>query len=49
MARYLSTTLEKRGVSCVAELLDRDASRICEAVWWAGAAGERLVHDRCEK
>jgi hypothetical protein len=25
--------LEKRGVSCVAELLDKDAPRTCEAVW----------------
>lgn len=33
MARYLSVTLEKRGVSCVAELLDKDAPRTCEAVW----------------
>lgn len=33
MPRYLSITLEKRGVSCVAELLDADAPRTCEAVW----------------
>lgn len=33
MARYLSIALEKRGVSCVAELLDADAPRTCEAVW----------------
>lgn len=33
MARYLSVTLEKRGVFCVAELLDKDAPRTCEAVW----------------
>lgn len=33
MPRYLSITLEKRGVSCVAELLDKDAPRTCEAVW----------------
>ncbi|GAA2352445.1 DUF3830 family protein [Saccharopolyspora halophila] len=33
MARYLSIALEKRGVSCVAELLDDDAPRTCEAVW----------------
>ncbi|WP_243787783.1 DUF3830 family protein [Saccharopolyspora gloriosae] len=35
MPRYLSITLEKRGVSCVAELLDKDAPRTCEAVWQA--------------
>lgn len=33
MPRYISITLEKRGVSCVAELLDADAPRTCEAVW----------------
>lgn len=33
MPRYLSITLEKRDVSCVAELLDKDAPRTCEAVW----------------
>lgn len=35
MPRYVSITLEKRGVSCVAELLDKDAPRTCEAVWQA--------------
>lgn len=35
MTRYLRITLAKRGVSCVAELLDKDAPRTCEAVWSA--------------
>ncbi len=35
MARLMSITLEKRGVSCVAELLDKDAPRTCDAVWAA--------------
>lgn len=35
MPRYLSITLAKRAVSCVAELLDKDAPRTCEAVWQA--------------
>lgn len=35
MTRYLSITLAKRGVGCVAELLDKDAPRTCEAVWRA--------------
>jgi hypothetical protein len=35
MPRYLSIMLDKRGVSCVAELLDKDAPRTCEAVWQA--------------
>ena len=33
MPRYLSITLAKREVTCVAELLDKDAPRTCEAVW----------------
>lgn len=33
MPRYLSITLARRGVSCVAELLDKDAPRTCAAVW----------------
>jgi hypothetical protein len=35
MSRLMSITLERRGVSCVAELLDKDAPRTCEAVWSA--------------
>ena len=35
MSRHLSITLPHRGVSCVAELLDKDAPRTCEAVWQA--------------
>ncbi|WP_211302752.1 DUF3830 family protein [Allonocardiopsis opalescens] len=29
----MSITLQSRGVSCVAELLDKEAPRTCEAVW----------------
>lgn len=35
MSRYLSITLARRGVGCVAELLEKDAPRTCEAVWRA--------------
>ncbi len=35
MARHISITLAERGVTCVAELLDKDAPRTCEAVWQA--------------
>jgi hypothetical protein len=35
MSRLMSITLERRGVSCLAELLDKDAPRTCEAVWSA--------------
>lgn len=33
MARLIEITLEKRGATCVAELLDDLAPRTCEAVW----------------
>ncbi len=32
-ARYIEITLKKRGISCVARLLDEKAPRTCEAVW----------------
>lgn len=35
MARYLTITLESRGVSCRARLLDEDAPATAEAVWQA--------------
>ncbi|QVQ54952.1 DUF3830 family protein [Spiractinospora alimapuensis] len=31
----MSISLERRGVSCVAELLDKEAPRTCDAVWQA--------------
>lgn len=37
-------TLPKRGVSCVAELLDEDAPRTCEAVWNALPQGDDVQH-----
>lgn len=33
MPKFMSISLERRGVSCVAELLEKDAPRTCEAVW----------------
>jgi len=33
MTKYVSITLARRGVTCVAELLEKDAPRTCEAVW----------------
>lgn len=33
MERHMEITLEKRGVSCVAVMLDDDAPRTCEQVW----------------
>jgi hypothetical protein len=44
MPRYMSITLERRGVSCVAELVDKDAPRTCEAVWQALPLGGDAYH-----
>ncbi|RNL85809.1 DUF3830 family protein [Halostreptopolyspora alba] len=44
MPRYMTISLEKRGVSCVAELLDKDAPRTCEAVWNALPQGGDIHH-----
>lgn len=33
MARFLEIRLEKRGVACVARLLEEEAPRTCEVVW----------------
>jgi hypothetical protein len=35
MSKFLRITLARRGVSCVAELLEKDAPRTCAAVWSA--------------
>lgn len=39
MSQLLRISLEHRGVSCVAELLEKQAPRTCAAVWEALAAG----------
>lgn len=39
MSKFIRISLEKRGVSCVAELLEKDAPRTCAAVWAALDAG----------
>ena len=39
MSQLLRISLERRGVSCVAELLEKQAPRTCAAVWEALAAG----------
>ncbi|MBB4935114.1 hypothetical protein F4561_006008 [Lipingzhangella halophila] len=40
----MTISLEKRGVSCVAELLDKDAPRTCDAVWNALPQGGDIHH-----
>jgi hypothetical protein len=44
MARHLDITLEKRGVSCVARMLDEQAPRTCAAVWDALPLGSDVYH-----
>lgn len=44
MARYVAVTLEKRGVSCTAVLLDDEAPRTSEAVWNALPLGGDVSH-----
>ncbi len=44
MARYINVRLEKRDVSCVAELHDDLAPKTCEAVWQALPQGGQAVH-----
>jgi hypothetical protein len=44
MARYLEVTLERRGVSCIARLLDEDAPRTCAIVWEALPQGGAVYH-----
>lgn len=39
MSKFLRISLERRGISCVAELLEKDAPRTCAAVWAALADG----------
>ena len=44
MSRFMKIALERRGVSCVAQLLDKDAPRTCDAVWEALPLGGDAYH-----
>lgn len=44
MSRYITISLDKRGVSCRAVLLDEQAPRTCEAVWRALPQGDQAYH-----
>ncbi|MPZ95426.1 MAG: DUF3830 family protein [Propionibacteriales bacterium] len=44
MTRYIDITLDKRGVTCVALLLDDLAPRTCDAVWNALPLGSSAYH-----
>jgi len=44
MARFIEIKLEKRGVTCVARMLDEMAPRTCAAVWDALPQGGDVYH-----
>jgi Protein of unknown function (DUF3830) len=44
MPRFITITLEKRDVSCVARLLDEEAPRTCAALWEALPLGGDAYH-----
>ena len=44
MVRKMEIVLEKRGVRCVAELLDDRAPKTCEAMWAAMPVGGQAYH-----
>lgn len=46
MARYITLTLEKRGVSCLARLLDDEAPRTASAVWDALPLSGQVFHGK---
>lgn len=46
MDRHIEISLEKRGVGCVARLLDDRAPRTCEAVWNALPLGKDVFHGK---
>ena len=46
MSRFIEIVLERRQVSCVAELLDAQAPRTCAAVWEALPQGGDAFHGK---
>lgn len=46
MSRYITLTLEKRGVSCLARLLDDEAPRTATAVWDALPLSGQVFHGK---
>ncbi|SHK91783.1 Protein of unknown function [Pseudonocardia thermophila] len=44
MSKHIRIALERRGVSCVAELLEKQAPRTCAAVWAALPLGGDAQH-----
>lgn len=46
MARYITITLDKRGVSCLARMLDDAAPRTCAAVWESLPQSGQVYHGK---
>lgn len=46
MARYVTVTLESRGVSCTARLLDQEAPRTAAAIWDALPIASQVFHGK---
>ena len=46
MTRYITITLEKRGVSCLAKMLDDAAPRTCAAVWDSLPQSGQVYHGK---
>ena len=46
MSRFITVSLDKRGVSCVARLLDDEAPRTCAAVWDALPLSAPVFHGK---
>ncbi|WP_454788701.1 DUF3830 family protein [Mycolicibacterium lutetiense] len=46
MSRLITVSLDKRGVSCVARLLDEAAPRTCAAVWDALPLAAQVFHGK---
>ncbi|MER6975081.1 DUF3830 family protein [Nocardioides sp. NPDC000445] len=46
MSRYITVTLERRGVSCLARLLDEEAPRTAGAVWDALPLSGQVFHGK---
>jgi hypothetical protein len=44
VSRFMEISLDTRGVSCVARLLDDEAPRTCDAVWEALPLSNRVWH-----
>ena len=46
MSRFVTVSLDKRGVSCVARLLDDAAPRTCAAVWDSLPLSAQVFHGK---